>query len=52
MKPKILFVAALGGSATLGAMTATAAPPLQGVDADNARAAQSMLEEGRKTFRY
>jgi len=52
MKRKILFVAALGGSGMLGAMMAAAAPPPQGVDAENARAAQSMLEEGKKTFRY
>jgi hypothetical protein len=52
MKRKILLVVALSGSGMLGAVAALAAPPLQGVDADNARAAQSMLEEGRKTFRY
>src|ERR1700704_2320758 len=52
MKRKILLVVALGGSGMLGAVTASAAPPLQGVDAENARAAQSMLEEGKKTFRY
>src|SRR6202163_1877498 len=52
MKRKILLVAALGGSGMLGAVTASAAPPLQGVDAENARYAQTMLDEGRKTFRY
>src|SRR3979409_1266952 len=52
MKRKILLVVALGGSGMLGAVTASAAPPLQVVDAENARAAQSMLDEGRKTFRY
>src|SRR6195256_4710999 len=52
MKRKILLVVALGGSGMLGAVTASAAPPLQGVDAENARAAQSMLDEGKKTFRY
>ncbi len=52
MKRKILLVAALGGSGMLGAVMATAAPPPQGADAENARAAQSMLDEGKKTFRY
>ena len=52
MKRKIRLVAALGGSGMLGAVMATAAPPPQGADAENARAAQSMLDEGKKTFRY
>src|SRR6195256_6445779 len=52
MKRKILLVVALGGSGMLGAVTPSAAPPLQGCDAENARAAQSMLDEGRNTFRY
>ncbi len=52
MKRKILIVAALGGSGMLGAAMASAAPAPKGVDAENARSAQSMLEEGRKTFRY
>jgi hypothetical protein len=33
-------------------MIASAAPPQRGVDVENARHAQTMLDEGRKTFRY
>src|SRR5258707_1280893 len=36
----------------LGAVWSPAPPPPQGADAENARAAQSMLDEGKKTFRY
>jgi len=53
MERKIpLVMALLAGSAILCGVATTAAPLLQGADAENARAAQSMLEEGRKTFRY
>src|SRR3981081_520124 len=52
MKRKILLVWAWGGSGRRGAVPAAGPPPLEGVDAENARAAQSMLEEGKKTFRY
>jgi cytochrome c5 len=51
-KSKILIFTAFGTAGLLGTMIAFAAPPQKGVDAENARHAQTMLDEGRKTFRY
>ena len=49
----VLIVAAFGTAGAYGAISAFAAPPSKtAVDADNARYAQTMLDEGRKTFRY
>ena len=53
MKPKIAIIAAIGGAGLIVAVAASAAPPSKaGVDADNARNAQAMLDEGKKTFRF
>ena len=53
MKPKIAIIAAVGGAGLIVAVAASAAPPsTAGVDADNARNAQAMLDEGKKTFRF
>ena len=53
MKPKIAIIAAIGGASLIVAVAASAAPPSKaGVDADNARNAQAMLDEGKKTFRF
>ena len=53
MKPRTMLVAAIGGAGLFGALIAFAADTAQeGVDAENARYAQTMLEEGKKTFRY
>src|SRR5712672_2615098 len=52
MKRKILLVAALGGSGMLGAVMATAAPPPKNAEAENARRAQAMLDEGKRIFRF
>ncbi len=52
MRVKTVIIAA-AGTGLLGAMMASAAPlSLTGADAENARSAQAMLEEGKKTFRY
>ena len=43
----------IGGASVSAVMIASAAsPPQKGVDAENARHAQAMLDEGKKTFRY
>jgi hypothetical protein len=43
----------IGGAVAAGSMIAFAARPLhQGVDAENMRYAQGLLDEGRHTFRY
>src|SRR2546428_12384077 len=51
-KSKILIFAAFGPAGLLGTMIASAAPRQKGVDAENARHAQAMLDEGKRTFRY
>src|SRR5260221_1489040 len=51
-KSKILIFTAFGTAGLLGTMIAFDAPHQKGVDAENARHAQTMLDEGRKTFRY
>ena len=60
MKTRTVLITALGLGLS-GAVIATAAPRSKeratasaqtGVDAENARHAQTMLEEGKKTFRY
>jgi hypothetical protein len=49
----VLFVALFVAAGMLGSMIAFAAPPSRSsVDASNARYAQTMLEQGRQTFRY
>ena len=53
MQVKTKVIATIVGVGFLGAMMASAAYPSQtGFDADIARHAQAMLDEGRKTFRY
>ena len=52
MKPRTMLVAAIGGAGLFGALIAFAADAQEGVDAENARYAQTMLEEGKETFRY
>lgn len=62
MKLKIAVIAAIGAAALFGTVIASAAPSSKkatttpaaqkGADAENARHAQRMLEEGRRTFRY
>jgi hypothetical protein len=52
-KSSVLMVAAFGAAGLYGAISAFAAPLSKtAVDAENARYAQTMLDEGRKTFRY
>ena len=52
-KSSVLALCALGTAGFLGAVIASAAPPApSGFDAEIARHAQSMLEDGRKTFRH
>src|SRR5260370_38200445 len=51
-KSKILIFTAFGTAGLLGPMIAFAAPHQKGVDAENARHAQTMPDEGRKTSRY
>jgi hypothetical protein len=52
-KSSVLMVAAFGAAGLYGAISAFAAPsPKTTVDAENARYAQSMLDEGKKTFRF
>lgn len=53
MQVKAKIIATIVGVGFLGAMIASAASPSQtSFDADIARHAQAMLDEGRKTFRY
>ena len=61
MRNKTIIVAALLGAGLSGVVIAAAAPPAKketaapartSADAQNARAAQTMLDEGKKTFRY
>ena len=50
---RVLIIVAFGTAGGYGAISAFAAPPSKtAVDAENARYAQTMLDEGRKTFRY
>jgi len=53
MKLRIIFIAGIGGVAASGSIIAFAASPSrQGIDAENLRYAQGLLDEGKKTFRY
>jgi hypothetical protein len=61
MKTKTVLIAAFVGTGLLGAIVAFTGPNAQqgatapaqtGVDAENARHAQAMLEEGKRTFRF
>lgn len=53
MNKRTLLVAAVGGGILTVAVLASAAPSAEkGFDAEIARYAQTMLEEGRKTFRF
>jgi hypothetical protein len=53
MNRRTLTIAAVGGASLFAAMIAYAASSIQtGFDAEIARHAQAMLDEGRKTFRY
>ena len=58
MQKKTVLIAAVAGVGLFGAAIATTAPRAQtpraqkGFDAEIARHAQTMLDEGRKTFRY
>jgi hypothetical protein len=53
MKPRMLVFPVLGGIGVFGALIASAAPPAQkGFDAEIYRYAQTMLEEGKKIFRF
>ena len=52
-KSSLLMLAAFGAAGLYGAINAFAAPPCKmAVDAENAQLPQTMLDEGRKTFRY
>jgi hypothetical protein len=52
MKIGTTIIAALG-ACSIGAVFAFAAPPTKtGFDVDIARNAQTMLDEGKKTFRF
>src|SRR5689334_9698894 len=47
------FFAGISGAVALGALAAAAAPPApKGQDAEIERYAKTMLDQGRKTFRY
>ena len=53
MKRGFMVVATIGGASVFAAIIAFAAPPAKkGVDAENARYAQTMLDAGKKIFRY
>jgi hypothetical protein len=53
MKPRIATIASIGGAGLFVAVVAFAAPPPKtGLEADIARNAQTMLDEGKKTFRF
>ncbi len=53
MQLRTTIVAAIGVGGLFTAIIASAAPPSKtGADAENARSAQAMLDEGKKTFRY
>src|SRR5437868_6430720 len=53
MNPRMLMIGAASGTVLFGVMMASAAPPAQkSVDAENARHAQAMLNEGKRIFRF
>jgi hypothetical protein len=53
MKPRMLAFPVLGAMGLFGALIASAAPPAQkGFDAEIARYARTLLDEGRKIFRF
>jgi hypothetical protein len=53
MKLGSMIIASIGAASLVGAAIAFAAPPAKkGVDAENARHALAMLDEGKKIFRY
>src|SRR5712691_4678037 len=52
MQLRILIPAVIAAAGLSGAMIASAAPPKKGFDAEIARYAQTMLDEGRRTFRF
>src|SRR5262245_23356154 len=53
MRSRSIFIASACGAGLCGTLLAAAAPPmLKGHDATIARHAQTMMDEGRKTFRY
>jgi hypothetical protein len=52
MKPRSLIIGIISGAGLIGGLLASAAAAQEGFDAEIARSAQTMLEEGRKTFRY
>ena len=53
MQRRIILIAGILAAGGLGTLIASAAPPApKGQDADIARHAQTMLDEGRKIFRY
>jgi len=53
VKRGFMVVATIGGASVFAAIIAFAAPPAKkGVDAENARYAQTMLDAGKKIFRY
>ncbi|MGI8525287.1 MAG: hypothetical protein ACR2K5_03765 [Pseudolabrys sp.] len=53
MKMRTAAIASVGAAGLFGAAFAFAAPPAKtSADADNARNAQAMLNEGKKTFRF
>jgi hypothetical protein len=53
MKPRTMILTAIGGTGLFGALIASAADNTQkGFDAESALYAQTILEEGKKTFRY
>ena len=49
---RIIVSGAIGAAGLTAAMIASGAPPQKGVNAEFARSAQMMLDEGRKTFNY
>ncbi len=55
MKRRVKMIAvmgSIGGAGAFAVMIASAASPQRGADAENARHAQAMLDEGKRTFRY
>jgi hypothetical protein len=53
MKQKTIIIAAIAGAALFGAVTVSAVEPVQeGFDAEIAHYGQTMLDEGKETFRY
>jgi hypothetical protein len=53
MKPRMLVFPVLGGIGLFGALIASAAPPAQnGFDAEITRYAQTLLDDGKKIFRF